>query len=185
MNTELAIVNQSRAEEANARHQEVTQFVKAMQNGTVRSANAMRECGQFLIDIKRDTPHGEWLNLFATAEGQANRTGVFDFDAITGRRYMQFARANPEPFETIEQAAGAYREIYKTAGLIGPGKTTNEAGRVTPIDSWMTGVLDAVSSINRIVDKHDISTAPTPIKEAFVERVRPVVRLFFSAGGQM
>jgi hypothetical protein len=149
------------------------------------SANAMRESGFYLIELKRDMPRGYWLSLFATADGAANPTPLLDFDAQTGRRYMQFARAYPEPFTTPEQAMGAYREIYKKSALIEAGPSTAGAERVTPVDGWMSEILKAVSSINSIVDKHNIATAPTIIKETFVERARPIVKLFFQAGGEV
>jgi len=185
MQIELHAVNQSRAEEFNKRHSFIDLCKATVRQSCMDSANAMREAGFYLIDMKRDVPKGQWMSLFATALGESNLTPVLSCDYNTGRRYMQFARAYPEPFTTPEQAIGAYREIYKSAGLIEAGPSTAGAERVTPVDGWMSEILKAVSSINSIVDKHNIATAPTIIKETFVERARPIVKLFFQAGGEV
>jgi hypothetical protein len=185
MQITLTPTSESKIQEIN-RFQSVIESAKTtVRKSCMDSANAMREAGVYLIELKRDIPRGHWLGLFATALGEANLAHVLSFDYSTGRRYMQFARAYPEPFTTPEQAIGAYREIYKTAGLIEAGPSTAGAERVTPVDGWMSEILKAVSSINSIVDKHNIATAPTIIKETFVERARPIVKLFFQAGGEV
>jgi hypothetical protein len=182
MTTELALSNEALLSEIQGR-QNIIELAKInVKMACLESANAIREAGIYLLQLKEQTPHGEWLSLF---EGRENSTPVLNFTDQTARRYMQFAKANPEPFISAELAIGAYKEIYKSTGLIESGDSTGNAKRVTPSDGWMSTILDAVTNINRIVDKHSISEAPAEVKDAFIERVKPVVRLFFEAGGRV
>jgi hypothetical protein len=139
--------------------------------------------GVYLIKLKQDTRHGDWLALFATHHGKANEQHVVHFSSNTATSYMRFAKANPQPFIDAAQAMGAYREIYKSVGLIEAGDSTAEAKRITPVDGWLSVLLDSVCKINRVVDKHNLNDAPQAQKEIFIERARPIVRLFIEAGG--
>jgi hypothetical protein len=183
MTQELIQITDELVGQINARQEIIEKAKTGIMQNCMDSANAIREAGVYLIELKEKTPHGAWLGLFATALGESNLKHVLSFDYNTGRNYMRFAKANPEPFTDPQKAIGAYREIYRTSGLIEAGESTANANRVTPVDGWLSKLLDAVSDINRVMDKHAIADAPQTIKETFVERARPVVRLFFDAGG--
>ncbi|MFZ4536888.1 hypothetical protein [Propionivibrio sp.] len=183
MTNEIALSNEAIIGKLNESQGRLDVLKTSLQSNCLDSANTIREMGVYLLKLKQDTRHGEWLTLFATSHGEANVAPVLHFDASTSARYMLFAKANPEPFIDAAQAMGAYREIYKSAGLIEAGTSTAEAKRITPADGWLSVLLDSVCKINRVVDKHNINDAPQAQKEIFVERARPIVRLFIEAGG--
>jgi hypothetical protein len=183
MTNEIALSNEAIIGKLNESQGRLDGLKTSLQQNCLDSANTIREMGVYLCKLKQDTRHGEWLPLFATAQGQVNTTPVLYFDSETARRYMAFAKANPEPFTDSTQAMGAYREIYKSAGLIESGTSTAEAKRITPVDGWLSVLLDSVCKINRVVDKHNLNDAPQAQKEIFIERARPIVRLFIEAGG--
>jgi hypothetical protein len=183
MTNEIALSNEAIIGKLNESQGRLDVLKNSLQQNCLDSANTIREMGVYLIKLKQDTRHGEWLNLFATAKGKANGEPVLHFDSSTAGNYIRFAKANPEPFTDSAQAMGAYREIYKSVGLIEAGDSTAEAKRITPVDGWLSVLLDSVCKINRVVDKHNLNDAPQAQKEIFIERARPIVRLFIEAGG--
>ena len=183
MTNEIALSNEAIIGKLNESQGKLEALKNSLQQNCLDSANTIREMGVYLCKLKQDTRHGEWLPLFTTSHGVANESPVIHFDSITATRYMLFAKANPEPFTDSAQAMGAYREIYKSAGLIESGTSTAEAKRITPADGWLAVLLDSVCKINRVVDKHNLNDAPQEQKEIFIERARPIVRLFIEAGG--
>ena len=183
MTNEIALSNEAIIGKLNESQGRLETLKTSLQQNCLDSANTIREMGVYLCKLKQDTRHGEWLTLFATSHGEANAQSVLHFDSNTAGNYMRFAKANPEPFTDAAQAMGAYREIYKSAGLIESGTSTAEAKRITPADGWLAVLLDSVCKINRVVDKHNLNNAPQEQKEIFIERARPIVRLFIEAGG--
>jgi len=185
MTNEIALSNQTIISEINTRQALLATLKTGIAESCVATANATREMGVFLIKLKQDTKHGEWLGLFATARGEANAQSVLLFDSNTAGNYMRFAKANPEPFTDPSLAMGAYKEIYKSAGLIEAGASTTDAKRITPVDGWLSDVLDGVGKIGRSLDKHDLANAPKVQQEILIERIKPIVELFFKIGGKM
>jgi len=185
MKNQIAVSNQSLIEEINTRQMLLGTLKVSVEQNCLDSANAIREMGVYLAKLKQDTRHGDWLGLFATAQGKANQESVLDFDASTAGNYMRFAKANPEPFTDPAQAMGAYREIYKSAGLILTGSSTGDAKRITPPDGWLSDVLDGVIKIGRSLDKHDLANAPRAQQDILIERIRPIVQMFVQMGGKL
>jgi hypothetical protein len=185
MTNEIALSNEAIIGKLNESQGRLDGLKTSLQQNCLDSANTIREMGVYLLKLKQDTRHGEWLPLFATDHGRANEEPVLHFDSTTATNYMRFAKANPEPFADSAKAMGAYREIYKSVGLIEAGDSTAEAKRITPVDGWLSVLLDSVCKINRVVDKHNLNDAPQAQKEIFIERARPIVRLFIEAGGVM
>jgi len=183
MTNEIALSNEAIIGKLNESQGKLDALKTSLKSNCLDSANTIREMGVYLIKLKQDTRHGEWMSLFATARGEANSESVLNFDVSTAGNYMKFAKANLEPFTDAAQAMGAYREIYKSVGLIEAGDSTAEAKRITPVDGWLSVLLDSVCKINRVVDKHNLNDAPQAQKEIFIERARPIVRLFIEAGG--
>ena len=183
MTNEIALSNEAIIGKLNESQGRLDTLKISLQQNCLDSANTIREMGVYLCKLRQDARHGEWQNLFATAKGETKVAPVLPFDYSTACRYMLFSKANPEPFTDSAQAMGAYREIYKSAGLIESGTSTAEAKRITPADGWLSVLLDSVCKINRVVDKHNLNDAPQEQKEIFIERARPIVRLFIEAGG--
>ena len=183
MTNEIALSNEAIIGKLNESQGRLDTLKNSLQQNCLDSANTIREMGVYLCKLKQDTRHGEWMGLFAIARGVANSQAVVNFNLSTATNYMRFAKANPEPFTDSAQAMGAYREIYKSVGLIEAGDSTAEAKRITPVDGWLSVLLDSVCKINRVVDKHNLNDAPQEQKEIFIERARPIVRLFIEAGG--
>jgi len=185
MKNQIAVSNQSLIEEINTRQMLLGTLKVSVEQNCLDSANAIREMGVYLAKLKQDTRHGDWLGLFASSHGEPNAQAVLRFDSNTAGNYMRFAKANPEPFTDPAQAMGAYREIYKSAGLILTGSSTGDAKRITPPDGWLSDVLDGVIKIGRSLDKHDLANAPRAQQDILIERIRPIVQMFVQMGGKL
>jgi hypothetical protein len=183
MTNEIALSNEAIIGKLNESQGRLDGLKTSLQQNCLDSANTIREMGVYLCKLKQDTRYGQWMGLFTTPVQEADLKPVLSFTVATACNYIRFAKANPEPFTDAAQAMGAYREIYKSVGLIEAGDSTAEAKRITPVDGWLSVLLDSVCKINRVVDKHNLNDAPQAQKEIFIERARPIVRLFIEAGG--
>ncbi len=135
----------------NAGHEECMRLGQSSSETLLALLNKIRETGLHLIELKRRTRHGAWLDLFASADGLANPNHVLDFDAQTGRNYMRTAQALPAKVLSLPDGARSLRDALVATGVLPASTREEQEARGTL--GWLSQSERVLMSFNSILGK--------------------------------
>lgn len=132
MNIELTT---SLASQINRAHIACCEADGPVREALIAKANAARECGLYLIEAKEQVGHGKWMEWANSNLG---------FSLEIAHRYMRFARAYPQPIESLPEGVGSVKAALIASGALeAPSRdgqqTRHELGFNATLTSLMMG----------------------------------------------
>lgn len=168
-------------------HARVLRSSERTRQSLIEYVNAARETGLLLNKRKDETPHGQWLALFADAPAGANSNPAWNFTNETARIYMRLADRLPEAVTELPEAIGSLKDLLIANNIIAaPDGHGSQRSHALTFGSLLTHDLGGLQSRWR---KHGLLTGDglneakvqelsPPAKEQIHEQVRPFAELF-------
>lgn len=158
---------------------------KQVGSGLLAGANHRRKLGILLASLKdattsdgkRVVPHGDWIDLFSNGKNRSR--AVFEFSDDTARRYVEFARKNPEPITALDQIVRDGKDMLIDAGEIEAREITDQTHRSHGEScKWLSLVSRAWAEIDTLRTKAPIDEWPEATRITLKEKLRPYVELY-------
>jgi len=167
-------ITQSLIAKINQAHQAaISQAQEAIKAGRGALQGAW-EAGQYLIELKANTPHGEWLNLF-----DPKRKALADLNERTARNYMALAKKFPTQEELDSLNTHQLKDGYIACGIMPePERTETQQGHDQGAATYVSYAAKLNQSLNRSLERTPLDAWPSQEKLALKATLKPLIDLY-------
>jgi hypothetical protein len=188
MTTEETAITSPAAALINERHAQFVALGKRNADGVVEQINLAREIGIYLKGERdllkkardEDGNRVRWQSQFATAEGKSNTDVRFNFDYMTGHRYIRVADLLPDQITSLPEGVRVLSDVFRMSAELpaperGNGEKSHDPGYFGKAVKHVTGLLGIFGKWREV---EPIEQWPEKRKEDMRAQLKPAVELY-------